>query len=432
MLPARQRRRSTGGDAVVRPTAIEEWFVVAAVLVYMGAFTSTVYMVTSAGRLMPGSVNPVNTLAQTAVLVGVGIFLITHRKIVWPPARAAWLFVAFIMLCALSSAWSGFPELALRRSFSLAACFLFGFYVAAVFSPTRLFVLITRAAMIAAVASLLLFATMPAIGREPLLAGHPLRGVFAQKNVIASELLPALICYLYFWQAAIRPFRQIVLGVAAVLACLLLSNSAMGLGIAAAMFLLAAFFRSSRIRHLPIVLLIIALLLLVIVATFLLAAPDSVFGLIGRDPTFTGRSAIWQLAAHYIAQRPLLGYGYASFWNVGDNASKHIFYSIGWVTPDAHNGYLDLALQLGLVGGTLGVLLLLRTLLGAVRALKQGYLPEAQWIIMIVVMIAASNFVQSDLMALGFNSSVLLAICGGLLEHRRRLSQPEPVTTPHL
>jgi exopolysaccharide production protein ExoQ len=78
--------------------------------------------------------------------------------------------------------------------------------------------------------------------------------------------------------------------------------------------------------------------------------------LISGDPTFTGRTDLWNFALEKIAERPWFGYGFHSFWQIGD-------ISPAWAgprgflqrTPHAHEGYLDLLLQGGIVGFSLFV-----------------------------------------------------------------------------
>ena len=57
------------------------------------------------------------------------------------------------------------------------------------------------------------------------------------------------------------------------------------------------------------------------------------------DPTFTGRTIIWDFANYEISRRPLLGWGYQSFWLVGPDAPS-IVDAPGFVKamPNAHNG----------------------------------------------------------------------------------------------
>jgi exopolysaccharide production protein ExoQ len=76
---------------------------------------------------------------------------------------------------------------------------------------------------------------------------------------------------------------------------------------------------------------------------------DSMAGMLGRDSTLTGRTNIWAMALESIAERPVLGYGYNAFWNVAPEADR-ISTILHWKVPHAHNGFIDLTLQLGVVG----------------------------------------------------------------------------------
>jgi O-antigen ligase len=69
------------------------------------------------------------------------------------------------------------------------------------------------------------------------------------------------------------------------------------------------------------------------------------------DPTFTGRNVIWSFALDHVAQRPLFGFGFESFWGMPDLiADWNYLESWGYRASNAHNGYLNLAVTTGLVG----------------------------------------------------------------------------------
>jgi O-antigen ligase len=69
-----------------------------------------------------------------------------------------------------------------------------------------------------------------------------------------------------------------------------------------------------------------------------------------KDKTLSGRTVIWDLVVKYIHARPLFGYGLDSFWLGEEGYSGHIAAVRGIVAINAHNGYLDLLLSLGLIG----------------------------------------------------------------------------------
>ena len=74
-------------------------------------------------------------------------------------------------------------------------------------------------------------------------------------------------------------------------------------------------------------------------------------GYFGKDLTLSGRVDIWKFAWNDIEKRLLLGYGFATYWIMGSSRLQ-IFasYFEGFMVNEAHNGYLEIILQLGFIG----------------------------------------------------------------------------------
>ncbi len=89
---------------------------------------------------------------------------------------------------------------------------------------------------------------------------------------------------------------------------------------------------------------------------------------VGRDPTLTGRSNIWN-AVLSTNTNPLIGTGYESFW-LGPRLPR-VWQLAGGVN-EAHNGYLEVYLDLGLVG----VFLLLVFLMACYRIVCKRLSPS--------------------------------------------------------
>jgi len=62
----------------------------------------------------------------------------------------------------------------------------------------------------------------------------------------------------------------------------------------------------------------------------------------GRAESLTGRSDIWAALIPYAMQKPLLGYGYGGFWT---NTMVEIFH-----VNHSHNGYMEIILNIGVLG----------------------------------------------------------------------------------
>jgi O-antigen ligase len=113
------------------------------------------------------------------------------------------------------------------------------------------------------------------------------------------------------------------------------------------------------------------------------------------DPTFTGRTIIWDFANYEIARKPLLGWGYQSFWLVGPDAPS-IVDAPGWVKtmPNAHNGYMDTLLELGYVGLAFLLAFIVATLHGTRRLVARE--PARAWLVLsLALFVIIYNFLES-------------------------------------
>lgn len=80
------------------------------------------------------------------------------------------------------------------------------------------------------------------------------------------------------------------------------------------------------------------------------------FRFVFGDATLTGRVPMWHYAIYMFDRDPVQGVGYGALWQVGSDVQEMLKYaSVTWVANEAHNGYLDLLAQLGIVG--LGLLI---------------------------------------------------------------------------
>ena len=69
---------------------------------------------------------------------------------------------------------------------------------------------------------------------------------------------------------------------------------------------------------------------------------------LGRDPSLTGRTKIWEFVLGLGMDAPLTGYGYDAFWS-GDYSPGAPF-AIAWGIKSAHNAWLEVLVALGLPG----------------------------------------------------------------------------------
>ncbi|QYH35619.1 O-antigen ligase [Salinibacterium sp. M195] len=77
---------------------------------------------------------------------------------------------------------------------------------------------------------------------------------------------------------------------------------------------------------------------------------DTIFELLGKSSDLTGRAGIWQFVIGLAEQRPAFGWGWIAFWMPWAEPFKNGITRNGVVQLQAHDTWLDVWLQLGIVG----------------------------------------------------------------------------------
>jgi O-antigen ligase len=267
-------------------------------------------------------------------------------------AAAAWPVLALALFAFLSAFWSDDPALVVRRAGTVTATTLFGVYLAARGDFADLVAALVKVYAIAAIAS---FVAIVALPQAATVTGdyytHAWRGCFTDKNELGMACGEALILSVYAYRRRYGPRWLAGLTIAAFLVLLVGSQSKTP--VVVMMAALYAGFGVTALRRRSGAGLLVGYVLLVLGlagGALLAGGWQDVLAALGRDPTFTNRTRIWQLALEYIAHRPWLGYGYEAFWRE-DSADAQIFWvALGFKTPHAHNSWLEMALGIGWVG----------------------------------------------------------------------------------
>jgi O-antigen ligase len=191
---------------------------------------------------------------------------------------------------------------------------------------------------------------------EPQLAGD-WRGSFGHKNV-ASPVMTILV-YVGIYLSAVGSF---VMGPAIALLAgifLIFTGGKTSSVLCLAIYALASLVYVTRSLWLKRVICFAPLIVmnLLTVGSVLSPALGSITRALPVDPTFTGRSDIWEFALAAVAEKPITGHGYAAFWD--DVTARQTAKGSEWAVTAAHshNSYLDLAITIGLPGLLLVILI---------------------------------------------------------------------------
>ncbi len=201
---------------------------------------------------------------------------------------------------------------------------------------------------------------------------HALQGIYAHKNVFGAAMAVGVFGALYLF--IIDKSRQrYYFGVAVLLLlCDVLSTSGTTILQGVFYFYMSLLYLLAARGGFGRILSIIGSLTLVGVFVIAVAAPDLLFGSIGKDATLTGRTDLWPYVLDFIRERPWLGWGFRSFWQSDNPLAVEVWNALGWVVPEAHNGLLELLLDVGYIGCAAFAYVVLASAITGVMNLKAG------------------------------------------------------------
>jgi exopolysaccharide production protein ExoQ len=316
-------------------------------------------------------------------------------------ARASsllFLGVPLILLlawCFASAGWSGMPVGTVRRATALLGTILIGAYAGLRLRWTDMLRLLSYVTVATLLGSLTVAAVAPSLGLD--FEGR-LRGFFPDKNALGSYTALALLAVL----ARLPESKGLCARAGDVILCLLClpclvsahsATQVPTLGVALVLLLAT---RAARGGHTWL----FALVPLACSATIvsLLVVPSEIgqwTDLLGRDADLSGRTLIWRFVLAKIAEQPLLGYGYGVFW-IGSQAPGAEFWKVAHqALLHAHNGYLQLLLDVGTIGTGLFAAAFF-TLVGRLGWLvRYGDDPQVAWIVALLGFFVVGNVAEA-------------------------------------
>jgi exopolysaccharide production protein ExoQ len=331
----------------------------------------------------------------------VSLFLITLR---WKKAgyvfsrdKFVWLL---LLVSTLSIFWSLDSDITIRRVFGLTGTMIFGLYLASRYTLKEQLQLCAYMLGISAFMCLVFAVLFPQYGIGS--AGDPTawRGIYPQKNVLGKRfvLSAAIFLFLATTNRENRRFSWLGYMISGVL--VLLSKSATSLG--NLIMITAVFLTYDRILRLnyKTMIPVITFLSTVSIAFYIwfTSQADTVLGTVGKDTTLTGRADLWPAVLNMIEKKPWLGYGYGAFW-IGDTSEASIVLQAAqWDAPNAHNGFLDLWLALGLLGLLVFLIGFVINFLRAIYLFRQNQASEHLWLLVYLTFIILSNLTETTLL----------------------------------
>ena len=291
-------------------------------------------------------VSAVSIALQTLVIPLTLFLLAVEWRRMMEGARLAKAPILIALLLLLSTAWSIERHVTLRRSLIFLFTTLFALWIGSCLSRARQLHLYAVVSLISIVGCFLIAIVLPSYGISADTHIGEWKGLFQHKNQLGRNMVLAIALFV-----GGKPFQARWLrwaSAAGALALLGLSRS--GTGLMGFLAITAAFFivKLVRVKHRRTLPLWAAMTPMgIFAAAVLLLFRSQLFALIGKDDSLTGRTLIWAFAMDGIRERPWFGHGYGVFWrqSLVGQVMPH-----GLAATHAHDGYLDILLDCGLVG----------------------------------------------------------------------------------
>jgi O-antigen ligase len=125
-----------------------------------------------------------------------------------------------------------------------------------------------------------------------------------------------------------------------------------------------------------------------------------------------------------IFRRPLLGYGFSAFWQGLQGESGRVIRALGWTLGYAHNGLIEVLLQVGMVGGIIFLCTFVKAMKDAWFCFRHDKLGKYDWYVALLVLTLVYNldeetfFFANDLL-----SVIYIVMCCGLALAVKQLKQ---------
>jgi exopolysaccharide production protein ExoQ len=345
--------------------------------------------------------SPIDRLVLT-FLMAAGMLVMLRRRVNWSELfrRNGMLFLVLAYM-AVSILWSDYKAVALKRYLRSIGDVVMALIIVTDRNPTGAVKrMIGNAAFILLPLSIVMIKYFRILGVAYTWDGREMWvGVTSQKNslgilcgITATFFVGEIIGS---WRDRIPVMKRAIQVLFAFLGVHLLlgSRSATSLGafLVGTALVVVSYALKNRERQIDKFYVILAVGAIVLYFTML----ERIVGAFGRDMTFTSRDVIWNELLQLGSRHPLVGIGYASVW-IGQLGGE-LWSKLG--VNEAHNGYIEIYVQLGLVGLTLVAFMLAQSVANIRKKgeadFHSGVLSMAYLFMIIITNITESSLLRS-------------------------------------
>ncbi len=263
------------------------------------------------------------------------------------------ILVALVAFMMLSAAWSEAPFFTIKESLRLLLLVFAAILIGQTLTFREIILGLSIFCTVLILISITLIFAFPGYGIGVGVHSGAWVGAFGHKNHFGRFCAFAAVVFCFQLTYEKRLFWINAAFLALAVVCLYMShstNSILLLGIIACSFILRKLIQASGNSLSKAVVAVWLTIVFFGGLTLAWILDVDFYSAIGKSESMSGRSQIWGFALQGIQDSPLVGYGYNAFW------LTHKFivaWGDSYVAPHAHNGFLELLLDGGLIGLTL-------------------------------------------------------------------------------
>jgi exopolysaccharide production protein ExoQ len=314
----------------------------------------------------------------------------------------------------VSFLWSVMPVATFTYSVSIAFNLMFALYCARFFSldvflkALQLCLNITiPLGLLCAAAGLEFAFYFDPMGRSNVLGVSLIKGLFSHK--IYAGFYGAIAFYLNW--GLMRGQRRWVFCTISMLS-VMVSGSSLGIVaflLGGAIIGLLRFFAKRKTRRSFLLPMSFAF---IFVTLFSAAFYVEILGLLGRDPTLTGRTELWAWAIDFWMKSPIVGWGYAGIFGDSPDAPSGVINDDAYYqAPHFHSGYLQMLAELGLVGFSLFMWMVVNSVKGLISFYWKTEDVNFLLFSLIMVLVCCIAFAMNIFMRYNELSTLLVVYC---------------------
>ena len=324
--------------------------------------------------------SPIDRNVLTCLVVFAFVILARRSRKLRLILRANTAIVLFFGFCLLSILWADYPFVLLKRWIrALADLAMVCIILTDAHPMAAVRKVLTWLASILLPLSILFTRFFPSLGRSYTAAGVPMwTGVATDKNALGALcmitgvfLLARGLSIFQTYPRRKRTRPLVAVGILFSMAVYLLgtidSKTALAcFGMASLLIILR---RHAAVFRKPFLVTVVVLGMIWLCYSILfLGMGSSTLSEMGRDTSLTGRTQVWQTVLP-LAVNPWIGAGFENFW-IGKRLER-IIEAVGAGLNQAHNGYIEIYLNLGWIGVFLLAVVLVAGFRNVLTALRE-------------------------------------------------------------